>query len=411
MRALGSPAALIHCLMSKYLYVYLKPRKMNLRIGTIAFMALSSCFFTACKNNPDTKAGVTPSAGGFSVQETPWGTVDDKPITLYTLTAPNGFTARITNYGATLVSLMTQDKSGDFGDVILGFDSLSGYQQAGNPYFGCTVGRYANRIAGATFSLGGKTYTLAANNNGNTLHGGLKGFDKVVWQGIVAKTDSTVSLRLAYISPDGEEGYPGTLKTTVTYTLDQNNGLEITYWAMTDKPTPVNLTNHSYFNLGAGKAGDILGHELQLASNQYTPVNEGLIPTGEIVRVEGSAFNFSTAKKIGKDLSKVPGGYDHNFILDAKKTNGLDAVATLYHPQSGRYMEMATTEPAVQFYSGNFLDGSLKGRGGKSMTKHYGLCLEAQHYPDSPNQPKFPNVILNPGETYTQKTVYRFSVK
>lgn len=372
----------------------------------LALLSLASV--VACKKS-------TPAASelpkGFAVQETPWGTVEEKPITLYTLTAPNGFTARITNYGATLVSLMTPDKSGNFGEVILGFADLAGYMQAGNPYIGASVGRYANRIAGGTFSLDGQRYTLAGNDHGNSLHGGIKGFDKVVWQGTVIQTDSAASLRLVYVSPDGEEGYPGTLQAQITYSLDKNYGLHIDYWAITDKATPVNLTNHAYFNLSAGGSEGILGHELSLAASTYTPVNAQLIPTGERKAVAGGPFDFNTPKVIGKDIAQVEGGYDHNFILDADKANGQSAMATLYDPASGRRMEMFTTEPGVQFYSGNFLDGTLKGPKGEAFIKHYGLCLEAQHYPDSPNQPAFPTVILRPGDTYTQSTVYRFSVK
>jgi aldose 1-epimerase len=347
-------------------------------------------------------------AGEFSITKDPWGTLEGNPVSLYTLTAPNGFTAKITDYGATLVSLLAPDKEGKLGDVILGFDSLSGYLQPGNPYFGCTVGRYANRIANARFTLNGKTYPLAPNDNGNTLHGGRKGFDKVLWGAAFNRTDSTVTLALSYTSPDGEEGFPGNLSVTVAFTLDNTYGLQIAYSAQTDKQTPINLTNHAYFNLSAGQAPDILGHELRIKASYYTPVNAALIPTGEIAPTAQTPFDFSFPKPIGLDIAKVPGGYDHNFIFNTG-VNG--PVATLYDPGSGRFMEMSTTEPAVQFYSGNFLDGSLKGRGGQPMTKHYGLCLEAQHYPDSPNQPTFPNTVLQPSQMYVQFTTYRFSVR
>ncbi|MBV6429753.1 MAG: Aldose 1-epimerase [Haliscomenobacter sp.] len=381
---------------------------------TAPYFILSSLLILSlagCKNKPAQEAQETETQNKtFTVIESPYGMVEGKDIILYTLMAPNGFTVSITNYGGTVVSILAPDKSGDLGNVALGFDNLEGYLQPKNPYFGCTVGRYANRIANAQFQLGGKTYTLSPNDNGNMLHGGKKGFDKVVWRGNYGQSDTSAYLTLGYISQDGEEGFPGLMPVTVTFTIDGNYGLQIDYMAKTDKPTPVNLTNHTYFNLGAGKAPDILGHELMLRASRYTPVNDQLIPTGKIEPVSGGPMDFTVPKAIGEDLAQVKGGYDHNFILN-KNNKSLDLAATLYHKATGRYMEMWTTEPAVQFYSGNFLDGSLKGREGKSMVKHYGLCLEAQHYPDSPNQPDFPGTILNPGELYLQKTIYRFSTK
>jgi aldose 1-epimerase len=315
---------------------------------------------------------------------------------------------KITNYGGTVTDIITPDKNGQRGNVILSYDSLSGYRQKGNPYFGCLVGRYANRIANAKFKLDGKTYTLAANNNGNTLHGGLKGFDKVVW---TAEPVGDNSLKLTYLSKDGEEGYPGNLQTEVVYTLTDDNELKIDYKATTDKPTVVNLTNHAYFNLSAGADSTILDHELMLKADKYTIVNDKLIPTGQHPDVKGTPMDFTTAKKIGKDIGSVKGGYDHNWVLN-KTGNGLEMIGSLYHPNSGRFMEVYTTQPGIQFYSGNFLDGTLTGTaGGKKYIQHAGLCLETQHFPDSPNQPSFPTTVLKPGETYQQSTVYKFSVK
>ena len=269
------------------------------------------------------------------------------------------------------------------------------------------VGRYANRIANAKFTLGGKAYTLAANNNGNTLHGGVKGFDKVVW---TSAPVSDSSLKLFYESADGEEGYPGKLGVEVTYTLTSKNELKIEYTASCDKPTPVNLTNHSYFNLSAGADSTILDHELMLNADKYTAVNANLIPTGNLPDVKKTPMDFTSPKKIGNDLGRVEGGFDHNWVLNKKK-NALELAATLYHPASGRYMEVFTTQPGIQFYTGNFLDGTLKGKNGKIYVKHSGLCLETQHFPDSPNQPSFPNTILKPGETFHEVTIYKFSVR
>ena len=337
-----------------------------------------------------------------------YGTIGVDSIFQYTLSNKNGMIVKIINYGGTVTDIMAPDKSGKMGNVVLGYDSLAGFLQTGNPYFGCLVGRYANRIANAKFTLDGKEYSLAPNNDGNTLHGGNKGFDKVIWT-VKAFSDSSISL--SYLSKDGEEGYPGNLSADVVYSLGNDNSLKIEYKATTDKPTPVNLTNHCYFNLSAGADSTILDHDLMLKADKYTPVNVKLIPTGKIDDVKAGPMDFTAAKKIGRDLAQVTGGYDHNWVLN-KSGNNLDMIASLYHPASGRYMEVYTTEPGIQFYSGNFLNGTLKNtRGGATYIKHAGLCLETQHFPDSPNQPGFPNTILKPGETYTQTTVYKFSVK
>ena len=347
----------------------------------------------------------------FSVAEDGYGEVDGEKVIQYTLTNPSGMVVKIINYGATVTDIMAPDKNGKMGNVVLGYDSLAGFLQTGNPYFGCIVGRYANRIANAKFALDAKEYKLAANNGGNSLHGGLKGFDKRVWKASDINTDSTASLKFTYDSKDGEEGYPGNLHSEVVYTLTKDNGLKIEYTATTDKATPVNLTNHCYFNLSAGTDSTILDHELMIKARQFTPVNSVLIPTGKIDTVAGNAMDFTSAKKIGKDIAQVDGGYDHNWVFQ-KPENRFDMVASLYHQPSGRFMEVFTTEPGIQFYSGNFLNGTLTNtRGGAKYVKHAGLCLETQHFPDSPNQPSFPNTILKPGETYQQITVYKFSKK
>ncbi|HEX8315486.1 MAG TPA: aldose epimerase family protein [Flavisolibacter sp.] len=344
----------------------------------------------------------------YSFTERPYGNTEAKEITEYTITNPSGMQVSIINYGGTVTKLITPDKSGKMGDVVLGYDSLTGYLQKGNPYFNALIGRYGNRIAAGKFTLDGQAYTLAGNNNGNSLHGGNKGYDKVVWTG---KKLSDSSLQLNYVSKEGEEGYPGKLNIQVVYTLTPDNGLKIDYTATTDKATPVNLTSHCYFNLSAGADSTILNHQLEIAADKFTPVNAQLIPTGKIEDVKGGPMDFTTAKAVGRDIQKVEGGYDHNWVLN-KSGNNLERVAGLYEPNSGRFMEVLTTEPGLQFYSGNFLDGTLTNtKGGQRYPKHAALCLETQHFPDSPNQPSFPNTILKPGETYRHTTVYKFSTK
>ena len=371
----------------------------------VTLFILLTTFITSCKLMPkeEEKENIKPMT-----EKTLYGMNGADSVFQYTLTNKNGMIVKILNYGGTVTDIITPDKNGKMGDVVLGYDSLIGYLQTGNPYFGCLVGRYANRIANAKFTLDGKEYTLAANNGPNTLHGGLKGFDKVIW---TVKLFNDSSLLLSYSSKDGEEGYPGNFSVDVMYSLSDDNGLKIEYAAVTDKATPVNLTNHCYFNLSAGVDSTILDHELMLKADKYTPVNETLIPTGKIDDVKGTPMDFTTSKKIGKDIAQVVGGYDHNWVFQ-KPENRFDMVATLYHQPSGRYMEVRTSEPGIQFYSGNFLNGTLKNtRGGVKYVKHAGLCLETQHFPDSPNQPVFPNTILKPGETYQQITVYKFGTK
>lgn len=373
------------------------------------FAAATAFTLFACNDNTtDGKMEESDSTKRYSFSERPYGTHEGKEIIEYTIASPSGMQVSIVNYGGTVTKLVAPDKSGNMGDVVLGYDSLSGYLQTGNPYFNALIGRYGNRIAAGKFTLDGQAYTLAGNNNGNSLHGGNKGYDKVVWTG---KKLSDSSLQLNYLSKDGEEGYPGNLDMQVVYTLTPDNGLKIDYTAKTDKATPVNLTSHCYFNLSAGADSTILNHELEIAADKYTPVNEVLIPTGKIEEVKGGAMDFTKAKPIGRDIAQVSGGYDHNWVLN-KSGNDLDRVASLYHAASGRYMEVLTTEPGLQFYSGNFLDGTLTNtKAGKKYVKHAALCLETQHFPDSPNQPSFPNTILKPGETYRHTTVYKFSTK
>jgi len=368
---------------------------------------------SSCNNQPTGEAGRQDSSAmtkKFSISARPFGKLDSTEVTEYTLTNPAGMVVKLLNYGGTVTSILVPDNKGVNGDVILGFDSLAGYRQAGNPYIGALVGRYANRIDHAKFRLDGKTYSLGANDHGNTLHGGWKGFDKVIWQTIPRSSDSGASLKLVYESRDGEEGFPGRLHAEVVYDLTADNGLRITYTATTDKPTPVNLTNHSYFNLAAGREPDALAHDLMLNADRFTDVNDQLIPTGRLPAVAGTPMDFTRAKKIGRDLGKVKGGYDHNFVLN-KKPGDFALAARVYDSLTGRVMEVYTTEPGLQFYTGNFLDGTLRGKNGMSYVQHYGICLEAQHFPNSPNQPSFPNTILHPGEVYRQVTLYKFFVK
>jgi aldose 1-epimerase len=347
------------------------------------------------------KAGVTRSEFG----KTPEGTAVD----LYTLTNANGMTAKVMTYGALLTELHVPDRAGKPGDVVLGFDTLEGYLH-GHPYFGATVGRVANRIAKGRFTLDGKEYTLAVNNGPNALHGGKKGFDKVVWTAEPVAGASAV--KFTYRSPAGEEGYPGTLTATVTYTLTDRNELRLDYTATTDQPTPVNLTNHTYFNLAGPASGDVLGAVLMIDADKYTPTDDTLIPTGELRSVKGTPYDFTTPTPIGTRIAELkgnPGGYDTNYVLNGGgKSLGL--AARVMDPKSGRVMEMFTTEPGVQFYTGNFLDGSIRGKGGVAYNKHQAFCLEAQHFPDSVNHPDFPSMILRPGQTYKQTTSYKFSL-
>jgi aldose 1-epimerase len=345
----------------------------------------------------------------MDLKKEPFGNLaDGTAVEIYTLANNNGLKARLMTYGATLVSLELPDRLGKLEDCVLGYDHLVGYLKS-SPYFGCIVGRYGNRIAKGRFVLNGITYHLATNNGENHLHGGIKGFDKVVWKAEPIKETGAVGVKFTYLSKDGEEGYPGNLACTVTYTLDNNDELVIRYQATTDTATPVNLTHHSYFNFTGGRR-DILGHELMLNADRYTPVDKGLIPTGELRSVKGTPMDFMTAMPIGSRIAQVEGGYDHNYVLTGG--GGTMALsARVVEPDSGRVMEISTTEPGIQFYSGNFLDGTISGKSGRVYLKHFGFCLETQHFPDSPNKPNFPSTILQPGQTYSTQTVHKFSVK
>jgi len=361
-------------------------------------------FLNACQNNTihNETASMT-----FTISEKPFGQINGDTITQYTITNPEGMQVSIINYGGTVTNLLVPGRDHELGDVVLGFDSLSGYLQKANPYFGCLVGRYGNRIAKGKFILDGQAYQLTLNDHGNTLHGGVQGLDKVIWQASKPAGDS--SLKLTYTSKDGDQGFPGNLVIEVVYTLSSDNALQIAYSATTDKATPVNLTNHCYFNLSAGKQNTILDHEVMLQAEKFTAVDSLLIPTGQLPDVKGTPMDFTTPKKIGAELAAVKGGYDHNWVLK-RKGKDLEKIATAYDASSGRFMEVFTTEPGLQFYTGNFLDGTLKGKQ-QQYQQHAGFCMETQHFPDAPNQPSFPNTIVQPGETYRSLTHYRFSVK
>ncbi|HOU53672.1 MAG TPA: aldose epimerase family protein [Myxococcota bacterium] len=372
---------------------------------------LALVLMIACATTRPGPGDAPPREGPVTVRSSPFGTLPDgTEIIRYTLRNPHGMTARIITYGATLTELWVPDRDGVLGDVVLGFDDLEGYRTR-SPYFGAIVGRVANRIAGGRFRLDGVEYRLATNNGPNFLHGGQRGFDKVVWSARTATGEHDASVRLTYVSPDGEEGFPGTLTVQVVYTLTDDDVLRLDYTATTDRPTPVNLSNHTYWNLRG--EGDILGHVLWMDADAYTPVDETLIPTGQIAPVRGTPMDFTTPTPVGARIDQVPGipvGYDHNFVL--RSGGGRLALALrLSEPTTGRLMEMWTTEPGIQFYSGNFLDGTLVGKRGIPYPFHGAIVLEAQHFPDSVNQPGFPSIVLRPGQTYTQTTLYRFTAK
>jgi aldose 1-epimerase len=374
--------------------------KKQLFFLTAAALALAAC------------GGPQPAPGAKMIEKKSFGkTAAGQAVDLYVLTNKNGMEADIITYGGIVARLLAPDRSGKMADVVLGFDTLDNYLKR-HPYFGALIGRYGNRIGKAHFFLNGEEYKLAANNGPNTLHGGNVGFNMKVWQAREVP-GAEPRIELTYTSPDMEEGFPGALKAAVTYTLTNDNELKIDYRATTDKDTVVNLTNHSYFNLAGQGEGDILAHRITLNSSRTTPVDKDLIPTGQLAPVDGTPFDFRTPHAIGERINaeneqiKFGGGYDHNWVLDRKGT-GLEFAARVEEPTSGRVMEVWTTEPAVQFYTGNFLDGSFTGKGGKVYQKRYGLCLETQHYPDSPNQPAFPTTVLKPGAEYKTTTLYRF---
>ena len=372
-------------------------------------------------------AALTIAAAGCSREDAPMPEQQNKPrvtkvpfdrtpdgqlVEIVTLRSPIGVEMTVLTYGGIIATLKTPDRSGALDDIVLGFDKLESYIKE-SPYFGCLIGRYGNRIAKGKFTLDGTPYTLATNNGPNHLHGGIKGWDKVIWASEPFQNATSSGVALTYTSKDGEEGYPGTVKAKVTYTLTDMGQLVVDYSATTDKATVINLTQHSYFNLAGSKANDILGHELMLNAPQYTPVDATLIPTGEIASVEGTPLDFRTSTKIGARINdthqqmKFGEGYDHNFVL-ARTGPGLVEAAKVIEPVTGRTMTISTTEPGIQFYSGNFLKGDLKGKGGRVYPQRSGFCLETQHYPDSPNHANFPSTVLRPGEEYKSQTVFTF---
>jgi aldose 1-epimerase len=358
----------------------------------------------------------SPPTGKPGVKKESFGTLPDgTSVDLYTITNAQGMEIRATNYGGIVVSLRVPDKKGNLDDIALGFDDLKGYL-ANTPYFGAIIGRYGNRIANGKFTLDGKEYTLARNNGPNSIHGGLKGFNKVVWQGESFQGPAGVGIILSYTSKDGEEGYPGNLKTKVTYTLTDKNEWIIDYEAVTDKATPVNLTEHTYFNLAGEGKGDVLGHLLQLNASRFTPVDQNLIPTGELRPVKSTPLDFTQPTGIGARIDadyeqlRLGHGYDHNFVIDRKDSDPVLAVRVT-EATSGRVLEVYTTEPGVQLYTGNFLDGTITGKGGHVYKQRFGFCLETQHFPDSPNNPDFPTTVLRPGQTYHSRTIYKMSAE
>lgn len=379
---------------------------MKLRLFVTAFFVAGMITIGSWPANPEAKA---------TMKKQPFGkTSDGQPADLYTLTNKKGMEVAITNFGGIIVSLKVPDRAGKFDDVVLGYDTLDGYL-TNKAFFGALIGRYGNRIAHGKFTLNGQTYTLPKNDGDNTLHGGPEGFNKRLWTAKDVSSAKGQALELTYLSADGEEGFPGKLNTKVIYTLNDQNELTIAYSATTDKETVVNLTNHSYFNLAGQGTGDILSHELMIKGDHITAVDETLIPTGELRPVKGTPFDFTHATAIGARISqddpqlKVGKGYDHNWVLNDHGSKSPVLVAEAYEPKSGRVLQVLSTEPGVQFYSGNFLDGTIQGKGGKVYNHRYGFCLETQHFPDSPNHPKFPPTTLKPGDTYSTTTVFKFS--
>ena len=343
----------------------------------------------------------------FVDQETFGQTDGGVSVDLFTLTNNNGHTVKITNYGGIITSLLVPDKNGNLEDIVLGFDDLQSYLD-GHPYFGAIVGRYANRIGGGIFELEGVLYSLAANDGNNHLHGGIKGFDKVVWDPEPFKGENEVGIKLSYLSKDMEEGYPGNLNVKVTYRLTNENQLMIDYLAETDKACPVNLTHHGYFNLTGGKQ-NILNHEIMIKASSYVVIDKNLIPTGEIRDLRGTEMDFTQPNTVGSRIDQIKGGYDHCYVID-EKPGQMSLIAKVHEQTSGRVMEVYSTEPGVQFYSGNFLDGSIIGKHDIVYNKYFGFCLETQHFPDSPNHNNFPTTMLYPGEKYSHSTVYQFSI-
>jgi aldose 1-epimerase len=358
--------------------------------------------------------GRSSKAAHGAVEEQPFGTTrEGKKITLYTLTNSHHMEVRAMNYGAIIVSLRVPDRKGQVADIVLGHDTLEGYFD-NSPHLGGLVGRYANRIANGSFTLDGVKYSLPKNNGPNTLHGGIKGLDQAVWQGTPLKGETGVAF--SCLSKDGEEGFPGNLKVRVTYSLTEADELVINYEATTDQPTVLNLSQHSYFNLAGEGAGDILNHEVMISADRFTPVDSTMIPTGELRPVKGTPLDFTTQTKVGARIDDnyeqlvLGKGYDHNFVIN-RKAEGLVSAARAYEPTSGRVMEISTDQPGIQFYTGNFLDGTVTGKQGHVYKRRYGLCFETQHFPDSPNHPQFPSTVLRPGQTFHSRTIFKFSAK
>jgi aldose 1-epimerase len=375
-------------------------------------MIVGLAFASSCAHSPQLSETPTPATPTPQIEQREFGRLPDgRTSRLFILTNRRGMVVKITNYGATVTTVQVPDRQGHLTHVVLGFDNLEQYLK-GHPLFGAVVGRVANRIAHARFVLDGQEYRLAANSGPNHIHGGRRGFDKVLWEAHpVQATDKEAALTLRYLSPSGEEGYPGNLEVTVTYTLTDQNELRIDYHATTDQATPVNLTNHSYFNLAG--TGNVLRHELMLAADYYTPTDDALIPTGEIASVKGTPLDFTQPTALGARIAQLkpkPGGYDHNYVLRHGRQS-LALAARVYEPTSRRLMEMFTTEPGVQLFTANFAGGRWTGTGGVTFGEHSGFCLETQHFPDAVNHPNFPSIILRPGQAHHSTTVFKFSAK
>jgi len=378
-----------------------KPLKNLLAAAFVVALLAAAGSVTATASGSETKMGIT---------KRPFGkTEDGTEVDQYVLTNGKGLTVKVITYGAMITAVEVPDRDGKVENVTLFRDSLEDYV-AGHPYFGCAVGRYANRIAKGKFTLDGTEYTLATNNGPNHLHGGEKGFDKHVWKAKPIEEEGSVGVKFRLVSPDGDEGYPGTLTATVTYTVTADDELTMSYTAKTDKPTVVNLTNHAYWNLAGAGSGDVLRHKLMLNADRYLPVDETLIPLGPLAPVKDTPMDFTTPETIGARIEQVEGGYDHCYVLNKEESEGKrpTLAARVTEPTSGRVMEIFTTQPAIQLYTGNFLDGTITS-GGVVYQKHYAFCLETQHYPDSPNRPEYPTTVLRPGETYKHTTIHKFS--
>lgn len=384
----------------------------NISLLAVVGLLLVSCNSESKPAEAEGPADLPAQTEGLSISKAPFGESPDGPVDIYTFTNKNGIEARVINYGALLVSLKTPDKNGQFDDIVLGFDSLAGYLGQ-HPYFGATIGRYSNRIAKGKFTLDGEDYTLATNNGPNHLHGGPGGFGRQLWSAEELKTDDAIGVKLTYVSEHMEEGYPGKLTVETSYLLNNKDELFMKYSATSDRATICNLTNHTYFNLKG--EGDILDHQLMIKANNITPVDETLIPTGELMSVDGTPFDFRNPKSIGAQIDseheqmKIGGGYDHNYVIN-KASTGMELIAYFSENTTGRTVEVYSEEPGVQFYSGNFLNGSVSGKG-KTYEYRTGFCLETQHFPDSPNRPDFPSTRLGAGQRYTTQTMWRFSAR